>query len=132
MYCKHCGKIIDNNSTFCKYCGKKLEEKHKVNFVFTKPKIIRSIETYLKKQYEKYRLFFKLLKKDEMWIFYPLVAIIFIVWITVLTLAIMGGILSLLSIKDNDVPLYYGIFIVVIITFFLFNWFVNFYIKHQR
>lgn len=22
MYCKHCGKEIDDNSTFCKYCGK--------------------------------------------------------------------------------------------------------------
>ena len=22
MYCKHCGKAIDDNSTFCKYCGR--------------------------------------------------------------------------------------------------------------
>ena len=22
MYCKHCGKEIDDNSSFCKYCGK--------------------------------------------------------------------------------------------------------------
>lgn len=22
MYCKHCGKEIDDNSTFCKHCGK--------------------------------------------------------------------------------------------------------------
>ena len=22
MYCKHCGREIDDNSTFCKYCGK--------------------------------------------------------------------------------------------------------------
>lgn len=22
MYCKHCGKEIDENSTFCKHCGK--------------------------------------------------------------------------------------------------------------
>lgn len=26
MYCKHCGKQIDDDSTFCKYCGKSLEE----------------------------------------------------------------------------------------------------------
>lgn len=24
MYCKHCGKQIDDDSTFCKYCGKSL------------------------------------------------------------------------------------------------------------
>ena len=23
MYCKHCGSLIDNDSTFCKKCGKK-------------------------------------------------------------------------------------------------------------
>ena len=22
MYCKHCGKLIDDDSTFCKHCGK--------------------------------------------------------------------------------------------------------------
>ena len=22
MYCKHCGKVIDNDSAFCKYYGK--------------------------------------------------------------------------------------------------------------
>ena len=26
MYCKHCGKEIDNNSSFCQYCGKKVGE----------------------------------------------------------------------------------------------------------
>lgn len=25
MYCKYCGKLIENNSKFCKYCGKKLD-----------------------------------------------------------------------------------------------------------
>lgn len=25
MYCKHCGKEIDDNSSFCKYCGKPQE-----------------------------------------------------------------------------------------------------------
>ena len=25
MYCKHCGKEIDDNSKFCQYCGKSLE-----------------------------------------------------------------------------------------------------------
>lgn len=24
MYCKYCGKVIDNDSTFCMYCGKSL------------------------------------------------------------------------------------------------------------
>ena len=25
MYCKHCGKEIDENSTFCQYCGVKID-----------------------------------------------------------------------------------------------------------
>ena len=24
MYCKHCGKVIDDDSTFCQHCGKPL------------------------------------------------------------------------------------------------------------
>ncbi len=27
MYCKYCGKEIDEDSSFCKHCGKQLEEK---------------------------------------------------------------------------------------------------------
>lgn len=27
MYCKYCGKPIDDDSTFCKYCGKSLNLK---------------------------------------------------------------------------------------------------------
>lgn len=26
MYCKHCGKLIDDSSLFCKFCGKKVQE----------------------------------------------------------------------------------------------------------
>ena len=29
MYCKHCGKEIDDNSTFCKYCGKPQDNSNK-------------------------------------------------------------------------------------------------------
>lgn len=29
MYCKHCGKEIDDNSTFCKYCGKSQVNKNR-------------------------------------------------------------------------------------------------------
>ena len=25
MYCKHCGKSIDDNSVFCTYCGKPVQ-----------------------------------------------------------------------------------------------------------
>lgn len=24
LYCKHCGKIVDKDSTFCKFCGKEI------------------------------------------------------------------------------------------------------------
>lgn len=29
MYCKHCGKEIDDNSTFCKHCGKSQDNTQK-------------------------------------------------------------------------------------------------------
>ncbi len=132
MYCKYCGNQIDDNSKFCKFCGKKLVETQKVNIEFTKPIIIENILVYIKKQYEKYRLFFKLLMKDEMLIFYPLLAFIFIVWITFLTFAIIGGILTLLHISTSSIPDSYGIILVIIITIILFNWFVNYYVKHEQ
>ena len=39
MYCKFCGKEIDNDSTFCKHCGKALVVKQKVVIEFNKPNI---------------------------------------------------------------------------------------------
>ena len=35
MYCKHCGKEIDDNSAFCKNCGKPQDGNFKV--LFSKP-----------------------------------------------------------------------------------------------
>ena len=29
MYCKHCGREIDDNSSFCKYCGKPQDNSNK-------------------------------------------------------------------------------------------------------
>ena len=29
MYCKHCGREIDDNSTFCKHCGKSQDNSNK-------------------------------------------------------------------------------------------------------
>lgn len=31
MFCKYCGKEIENHSKFCKYCGKELSDEAKVN-----------------------------------------------------------------------------------------------------
>ena len=47
MYCKYCGKQIDDNSQFCKFCGKKLVETKKVSIEFTKPNI--DVHTQLNK-----------------------------------------------------------------------------------
>ena len=47
MYCKHCGREIDDNSEFCKYCGKQLVDKKKIIVEFTKPKSIENSQTYL-------------------------------------------------------------------------------------
>lgn len=32
MYCKHCGNLIDSDSTFCKKCGKNNKEQNFVLF----------------------------------------------------------------------------------------------------
>ena len=32
MYCKHCGREIDDNSSFCKYCGKSQDNCNKSSF----------------------------------------------------------------------------------------------------
>ncbi len=42
MYCKHCGKEIDDNSSFCKYCGKPQDNRVSspngfIDFVYKKP-----------------------------------------------------------------------------------------------
>ena len=132
MYCKHCGREIDDNSEFCKYCGKQLVDKKKIIVEFTKPKSIENSQTYLKRLGNKYSLFYKLLKeKDDVWAI-VLVGIVAIVWIFFLTFGIIGGLLSLLSINSNDVPESYGVIIGLIITLILLNWFVNFYIKHEQ
>ena len=132
MYCKHCGREIDDNSEFCKYCGKQLVDKKKIIVEFTKPKSIDNSQTYLKRLGNKYSLFYKILKeKDDVWAI-VLVGIVAIVWIFFLTFGIIGGLLSLLSINSNDVPESYGVIIGLIITLILLNWFVNFYIKHEQ
>ena len=132
MYCKHCGREIDDNSEFCKYCGKQLVDKKKIIVEFTKPKSIENSQTYLKRLGNKYSLFYKILKeKDDVWAI-VLVGIVAIVWIFFLTFGIIGGLLSLLSINSNDVPESYGVIIGLIITLILLNWFVNFYIKHEQ
>jgi uncharacterized membrane protein YvbJ len=50
MYCKHCGKRIDNNSIFCKYCGKQLVHKQKISIEFHKPNIKRLKESISRKK----------------------------------------------------------------------------------
>ena len=42
MYCKHCGKEIDDNSSFCKYCGKPQDNRVStpngfIDFIYKKP-----------------------------------------------------------------------------------------------
>ena len=42
MYCKHCGREIDDNSSFCKYCGKSQDNREQtsiglIEFVSKKP-----------------------------------------------------------------------------------------------
>ena len=42
MYCKHCGREIDDNSSFCKYCGESQDNKVSttkglINFITQKP-----------------------------------------------------------------------------------------------
>ena len=103
MYCKFCGKEIDDNSKFCKYCGKQLVDKKKIIVEFTKPKSIENSQTYLKRLGNKYSLFYKILKEKDDVLAIVLVGIVAIVWIFILTFGIIGGLLSLFSINLNDV-----------------------------
>lgn len=48
MYCKHCGKEIDDNSSFCKYCGKPQDNRVSVSngtidFVINRPFVLSYI-----------------------------------------------------------------------------------------
>ena len=53
MYCKHCGKSIDNDSTFCCHCGRRVmsynqpERNHNISSVSNNDgkKIVRNGET---------------------------------------------------------------------------------------
>ncbi len=132
MYCKFCGKQIDDNSRFCKFCGKKLVETRKVNIAFTKPKIIEKFLASIKKLYEKYRLFFIEFMKDEVWYFDILCAAIIAMWISLFTLAILGWILMIFKIEDNDVAFSFGIILSIINCLILLNWFVNIYNKNHQ
>ena len=42
MYCKHCGKEIDNNSQYCKYCGRFQEKKG--DFGFPQRRSLKSLK----------------------------------------------------------------------------------------
>ena len=53
MYCKYCGKQIDDNSQYCKFCGKKLVETHNYVIDFSNLNLIESIKTKSNKLYSK-------------------------------------------------------------------------------
>ena len=132
MFCKHCGKEIDDNSEFCKYCGKQLVDKQKIVVEFNKPKAIDDAKTYLEKLCEKYRLFFNLIKKnDELW-FFPFIAIVCIVWLFFITAGVLGFIMNICSINSKDIPFYYCTILVIIEFSLLLNWFVNYYNKKEH
>lgn len=62
MYCKHCGKQIDDNSQFCKFCGKQLTETKNVVIEFSMPNAINTISHAIEKKqsfpriYNKFRI----------------------------------------------------------------------------
>lgn len=58
MYCKHCGKPIDDNSQFCKFCGKKLVNSQKIVVEFSKPFFLDKMVAFGKKIYTRYIIVF--------------------------------------------------------------------------
>lgn len=63
MYCKYCGKQIDDNSKFCKYCGKQLAESQRIIVEFKKPNIDK-IKINSSDIYSHFISFFKRSKKE--------------------------------------------------------------------
>ena len=55
MYCKHCGKQIDDNSKFCKFCGKQLVESQNIEISFKKPQIFNKLKSWINIIWHKYK-----------------------------------------------------------------------------
>ena len=51
MYCKHCGKLIDEDSSFCKYCGRRLSDGERSRSSTTKVGLKEKF-TYLPQKYQ--------------------------------------------------------------------------------
>lgn len=74
MYCRKCGKQIDDNAKFCRFCG---------NEIKSEPGMMKKIEKEAEKKVEK-----KIRKKKS-----PVKALILIIVILLLILLVAGGIL---------------------------------------
>lgn len=92
MYCKHCGKQIEDNSQFCKFCGKKLVDTKKVTIEFTKPDLEKSKDYLIKKKEKVAKDFHRLNEKSkEKQIFENVGCILAIIgWILLFCYGVLG------------------------------------------
>lgn len=81
MYCKHCGKEIDDTSTFCQHCGKKIEEEP-INI-----KVQENYTTAIEKEDKKNKIFTATI-------------------ITIIAIVLLIGIILFLKATKNRLPKY--------------------------
>lgn len=144
MYCKHCGKEIDDNSSFCKYCGKKLVEIQKITIDIKKPQILDKASDKVKSIWDfiynlfcriiselksRFRYFLKKIKEtnfsDIFYIVFGFVVITFaITYFAVLIIFPLASLLFKIELDDKYI-LVWWIVIAVIALFPFFWWLTN-------
>ena len=133
MYCKHCGKQIDDNSQFCKFCGKKLVETQNINIEFTKPKVIENIQSYFRKLLNKYRSLCNDPRQNEEFPFNSLIiAALFMAFFGfIITFGIVANVLrdSWRTIPSyEEISVWSGVLVAIIV----FIWFVSHHLVSNK
>ena len=80
MYCKHCGKQIDDDSSFCRYCGKLQSEEKKSNMVFSQSREEKSekqVEASMKPK-SSHNMGYS--QKKLLWIAIGIISFFIVVW----------------------------------------------------
>lgn len=112
MYCKYCGKQIDENSQYCKFCGKKLVETQKVSIEFTKPNI--DIHTQLNKVQSVWNLI-RNHKKIKHYILAVFVGVLFGIFSIGISLSVFEG-----SQHERSIALSIAFIVTIIVSIYVY------------
>ena len=132
MYCKHCGKQIDDNSNFCTFCGKHLVDTKKITIEIIKPQLNSKVKgSKLPNFICKYRLCKCIVKLRSFYnIVYGLIsiALIFTGIFFFGTIMTKGELLSdfiKFLILDAAIIVVYGIVLMILYLYFYFSSFLK-------